>query len=69
MIQTKSLAIAEVTSGRFVLQKEEKMKKLFSFVSKISDFISKFSDVAWTIIILILFIIIFIFILIGIMKC
>jgi len=69
MIQTKPLAMTEVAPDASHFKRRERMKRLFSFVSKISNFISKFSDVAWTIIILILFIIIFIFILIGIMTC
>jgi len=64
MIQTKPLAIAEVSPDASHFKRRKRMKRLFSFVSKMSNFISKLSDVAWTIIILILFLIIFILILI-----
>ena len=68
MIQSKAPAITEATSDASHFKRRERMKRIFSFVSKISEFISKFSDLAWVIIILILFITIFILLVIGLLK-
>jgi len=69
MIQSKALAMTEVAWSLRTSKGGGRMKRLFSFVSKVSDFISKLSDFSWLIIIFILFITIFLFIIIGIMKC
>jgi len=68
MIQRKLAAITETTSDASYFKRRERMKRIFFFVSKISEFISKLSDIAWVIIIFILFITIFIYIFLGIIK-
>jgi len=49
-------------------ERRGRMKRFFSFVSKISDLFSRISDIGWFIIILILFIIIFLMAFTGVMK-
>ena len=68
MIQGKLLAMTEVARTLRTSRGGGRMKKLLSFVSKISNFFSKINDLAWCIIILILFITIFIVVFTGVIK-
>jgi|GEM_PF-2100151 len=51
MIQTKTIAMTEVGWRLRTSRGGGRMRRLFSFISKISDFINKLSDISWIIII------------------
>ena len=68
MIQTKTLAMTEVARTLRTSRGGGKMKRLFSFVSKISSLFSRVGDIGWFIILIILFITMFLMIFTGVIK-
>jgi len=68
MIQTKLVAMTEVARTLRTSRGGGRMKRLFSFVSKISSLFSRVGDIGWFIILIILFITIFIVVFTGVIK-
>ncbi len=68
MIQGKLLAMTEVARTLRTSRGGGRMKRLFSFVSKISSLFSRVGDIGWFIILIILFITMFLMIFTGVIK-
>ena len=64
----KPCKVKEKIDSSLNFERKGRMKRLFSFVSKILDLFSRISDLSWIIIVLILFFTIFIIVLMGVIK-